>query len=136
MASHRSQSSENHKGHTAKTRLRSQGSCWAFATLTHLSSEQRDSFQVLRLETRASTGQAKPCLICLQTNCFPPGICAQPSHLLALFSCGWSKDEARSRCWASLISVSWLAAKSFSRIEALAVELLFSQITEDSVLDD
>jgi hypothetical protein len=45
-------------------------------------------------------------------------------------------NEGRRRCEESLISVNRLAAKSFSRIEALAVELLFSQITEDSVLDD
>lgn len=120
-------------------RLQSQGSCWALATMAHLSSEQRDSFQVLRLETRTSTGQAKPCLLCLQTNCFPPGICAQPAlpptSWLYLAAVG-VKSKARSWCWASLISISRLAAKSFSRIEALAVELLFSQITEDSVLDD
>lgn len=75
-------------------RLRSQGYCWALATLAHLSSEQRDSFQVLRLETRTSTGHAKPCLICLQTNCFPQeSVPSPPSHLLALFSCGWSKER-------------------------------------------
>lgn len=37
---------------------------------------------------------------------------------------------------ASLISISWLAAKSFSRIETFAVPLLFSQIIENDVLDD
>lgn len=48
---------------------------------------------------------------------------------------GW-RERGGDPVRASLISVSWLAAGSSSRIGAFAVSLLFSQITGNDVWDD